>query len=150
MTEAKMDEAFDQTLEDDASEPIIPPELFPLIADAWAVSDSKRTLVNLMRASHQMLHLCLPSLMRKIEISGSLYWEPASMPMSVAFVSDSLRTDTFALVKSLYIGHLTDWTREQRNSCYGTCCLRAGSRHCVPSNSGPTSLTSYVTRNFTI
>jgi hypothetical protein len=48
---------------------VLPPELFPLIADAFAHLNAKRTLVELLCTNKQTYALCLPSLMRNIDIS---------------------------------------------------------------------------------
>ena len=94
------DESVDSPTKD-ASDAVLPAELFPFIADALVCLKARKTLLELLCANRTMHLLCLPSLMREIVISTdrSAIREDLLPP----FARDALKTGKFALVKSLVI-----------------------------------------------
>jgi len=86
----------------DASDAVLPPELFPLISDALISLNARKTLLELMCSNRQHHILCLPSLMRFIDLSETGGFNSAKRD---AFAMDSLGTNKFAYTKHLKIDH---------------------------------------------
>ena len=77
-----------------------------MISDALVLSESKRTLVNLLYASKSVRVLCLPSLMRSIKLSDD---EDFTIVKVAAFALDGLGTGKFSLVKDLSVDYTIAW-----------------------------------------
>ena len=94
--------------ETDASDSFLPAELFPLIADVMVDSKMKGTLVELLCANKQVHALCLPSLMRSIEL---LEEDEFNGERLAAFSVDGLKSGKFSHVKSLnkFLDTTFDW-----------------------------------------
>jgi hypothetical protein len=88
---------------ENASDAVLPPEIFPSISDALFGSGAKRTLLNLICAESQIYALCLPRLMRSVELSNENGFDADRL---VAFAKDGLETGKSGHTRRLKIKNL--------------------------------------------
>jgi hypothetical protein len=138
----------------DGSAEVLPPELLPHIADALPWS-ARGTLVNLLCASRRTYALCLPSLMRSIEIAVD--WDAphgglCTVEKVKAFAEDGLGAGKFSHVRHLLLDGTLDG--EENRALLETICrafVGLVSLSCGTEDIDytPTLLWSFVrTRNF--
>jgi hypothetical protein len=95
-----LENEFSQMKSEDASEPVLPPELFPLIA-RFLARVSKKTLLELLCSNRQIHFLCIPALMRDIDVLD--FYCGGDGDHLPAFSQDALGSAKFSHVRSLDI-----------------------------------------------
>ena len=83
----------------------LPLEIYALIADVLFDSDAKKTLMELLCANRSVYTICIPSLMRSLELSERNGFNVERLG---AFSRDAIGTGKFAFVKRLII-FAKDW-----------------------------------------
>jgi hypothetical protein len=84
------------------------PEIYPLIADALLRLRAKGTLVDLLCANRRIHELCLPNLMKTIELTRLSGFNDKTL---AAFNDDGLKTGKLGLVRNLCVHYSVDWRR---------------------------------------